>query len=308
MAHPRGLARRACRCARRVRSADRAAIAGALSGLRPRQRRRLRSGRLAARPPRGRATAPDRRRAPARQLLSLERGGDLRPAALPPPRLSRPCRAGGGIMNYFARLAQRAGIAAPAAPPPLRDCAGRRDAAPASEVAPLEQTIEVVARRRRAGARSGLAASRSGADRAHGSRRGRASWSLRRRAARRQLRRPALEADDAPREPTTHRPAVAPEPSAARRVNARPTSATSSARAAANADVSPPAASPLCSGCNDRCGYHRRRGSLPAARPPAPDRSPAERDRGVAAPSAVDPRRTTFGRCGPAGRRGHAGR
>ena len=49
-------------------------------------------------------------------------------------------------MNYFARLAQSAGIAAPrgaAAPAGIAPAAG--DAAPASEVAPLEQTIEVVA-------------------------------------------------------------------------------------------------------------------------------------------------------------------
>src|ERR1041385_167918 len=64
---------------------------------------------MAARPVRGRATAPHRRRAPAGPLLPLERGGDLRAAAMAPPRLSGTGRAGDGRMNYFKRLADRSG-------------------------------------------------------------------------------------------------------------------------------------------------------------------------------------------------------
>jgi hypothetical protein len=177
-------------------------------------------------------------------------------------------------VNYFARLAQSAGIAAPRGTPAAAGIApAAGDTAATPEVMALEQTVEVaaplsppapeavsvpaeappVAAAEAGEARIVLAVPPAPAPAAS---------------------RPALETDDAPREQQSIVSVVTPEPERGTPVNARPTIATRSARAAANADVLPPSEPPSAPAATTAADTIDVEVPVPAARPSAPTDRP----------------------------------
>ena len=183
-------------------------------------------------------------------------------------------------MNYFARLAQSTGIAAPrgtAAPAGIAPAAG--DAAPASEVAPLEQTVEVVAAPPSPRAPEAVSLHPEAAPIAPTEAGEERIVVAEPPMPAPPVRRPALEAEDAPRERQRTVAVAAPERGTP--VIARPTSATSSAQAVANAGVPPPAEPPSAPAATTAADTIDVDVLVPAARPP----SPADRPRSEPAAS-----------------------